>query len=335
MNSRSFFNTILLISALFVLPSCSLFKKGETKVAGEMGETVVSINDKAAVGSNEFNYAIDSIKQQQPMLEQIWPMMPKAQLREIYGQVAKGLADASMISEYVRSQGWDKDADFQKRSKRAHELMDRDLMVQEFSKRLFDGIVVDEKAAEDFYAKNVASHMAFRRAPFMAEPEGVEAVAIKVASNEEAKAIAEKARRSSLKAAATEAKKELMNLGVVSPQSMGPDMMVIQKVLAMKNLPAVEVVPAMDKKSFYVVQGLSKKSAKYADFATVKDDVKKVMAGEQFQKENKKKLDELHTQYKITVNNAFIESLVKNAPDGAEPAAEEGTPAPAAEPAAA
>ncbi|HBL98532.1 TPA: hypothetical protein DDZ86_02720 [Candidatus Dependentiae bacterium] len=330
MNSRSFLNTLLLISVLTILPSCSLFKKGEPKPASDIGETVVTINGKVAVGANEFHYATSSIIQQQPMLEQALAMMPRKQLSEIYTQIAKGLADAFMISEYVRSQGWDKSPEYVKKAQRAHELMDRDLMVQEFSKRLFDGIVIDEKAAEEFYTKNMATHMAFRRAPFLAEPEGIEAVAVKVASNEEAKALAEKARRSSLKAAAAESKKELINMGVVSHQSMGPDMMVIQKVMGMKTLPAIEVVQGMDKKSYYVVQGLGKKTAKYAPFAQVKDDVKKIMAGEKFQEENKKKLDELHAQYKITINDAFIESLIKNAPEGSEPTAEEGEAAVAA-----
>lgn len=325
MNTKVF-SYFLLVSSIFLLAGCSWFGRGG-KSAEEMGTPVVSINGKAVVGSNELEYAVSAIKQQQPMLEQVWPMMPKDNLLAIYKEISNGLGDASIIFEYVRSKGWDKSAEFKKEMQRTQALIERDMAVREFHKHLFDSIVVDDKEAEDFYAKNATTDQSFKRAPFVVAPEGIETVAVRVETEAAAKDLVAKARQSSLQQAAAAAKKEVMSLGVLSGQSMTTDVAILQKVFSMKSLPSIDFVQSMDKKSFYVVQGLRKQSAQYAPISdpVVKAEVKKVIASTRFPAKYQEELKKLREQYKVTINEEYLNSLVKNAPAsaGAENEAEE------------
>ena len=251
------------------------------------------------------------------MLEQVWPMMPKENLLAIYGEIAKNLGDASIMLEEVRAKGWDKSAEYKKEMQRTQVLIERDMAVREFQKHIFDSIVVDDKDAEDFYTKNVMTDQSFKRAPFMTSPEGIETFAVRVESEAAARDLVAKARQSSLQQAAAAAKKEVMPLGVLSGQSMTTDVAILQKVFSMKSLPSIDFVQGMDKKSFYVVQGVRKQGAQFAPYASVKEDVKKVVASSRFPAKYQEELKKLHDQYKVTVNNEFLNSLVKNAPAAA------------------
>ena len=315
MNTKVFSFT-LLVSAILLFSSCSWFKGGKSG-AEDGGAAVVSINGKAVVSAKELDDAVNAIKQQQPMLEQVWPMMPKDNLLAIYGEIAKNLGDASIMLEEVRAKGWDKSAEYKKEMQRTQVLIERDMAVREFQKHIFDSIVVDDKDAEDFYTKNVMTDQSFKRAPFMTSPEGIETFAVRVESEAAARDLVAKARQSSLQQGAAAAKKEVMPFGVLSGQSMTTDVAILQEVFSMKSLPSIDFVQGMDKKSFYVVQGVRKQGAQFAPYASVKEDVKKVVASSRFPAKYQEELKKLHDQYKVTVNNEFLNSLVKNAPAAA------------------
>ncbi len=302
---------LLLIPALAVLSSCTWFGGGSSSTSSSAsGPAFVTINGKTAVTVNEFKDTFEQFKRQQA-LDQAFDAMPAKDKLSICSRVADSLVEGAIIEEYVKSQGWDSTKEFKKELEKITHDVARQLRVREFVNRMLTEFAPSDEEAEEFYINNRSSNFNFRRPPFLSQPDGVISKAAKVSSEAAAKDLLAKAKKAgSLEKAAKEVKAVVEDLGPVSPWSSNVDFMVVQKVLGMKDLPAFDMTPAADKKSFYVVQGVSRTEPEFADFSSVVKEVKDVIAAERFGTRFPEKLKELKDRYKAVMNEDALKDLV-------------------------
>lgn len=300
----------LLIPTLAVLSSCSWFGGGSVEPKKVSGQAFVSLNGKTAVTVDEFRDTFEQFKRQQA-LDQAFATMPEKDKMSICGRVADSLVEGAIIEEYVKSKGWDQGAEFAAEMEKITRDISRQLRVREFVNRMLKEFAPSDAEAEEFYINNRASNFNFRRPPFLSQPDGVVSKAVKVSSEKAAQDLLTKAKKAgSLDKAAKELKLTVEDLGPVSPWASHVDFMVVQKVLGMKELPAFDMTPGADKKSFYVVQGLSRTEPEFAEFAAVAKEVKDVVATDRFGSQFPAKLKELKEQYNVVMNEDALKELV-------------------------
>ncbi|HAU30687.1 MAG: hypothetical protein UV79_C0017G0003 [candidate division TM6 bacterium GW2011_GWF2_43_17] len=302
---------LLLIPALAVLSSCTWFGGGSSSMSSKSsGPAFVTINGKTAVTVDEFKDTFEQFKRQQA-LDQAFDAMPAKDKMNICSRVADSLVEGAIIEEYVKSQGWDNTKEFNKELEKITHDVARQLRVREFVNRMLVEFAPADQEAEEFYINNRSANFNFRRPPFLSQPDGVISKAVKLSSESAAKDLLAKAKKAgSLEKAAKEVKATLEDLGPVSPWSSNVDFMVVQKVLGMKDLPSFDMTPAADKKSFYVVQGISRTEPEFADFAAVAKEVKDIIAAERFGSRFPEKLKELKERYKAVMNEEALKELV-------------------------
>ncbi len=302
---------LLLIPALAVLSSCTWFGGGSSSTSSvKSGAAFVTINGKTAVTVDEFKDTFEQFKRQQA-LDQAFDGMPAKDKMSICSRVADSLVEGAIIEEYVKSKGWDNTTEFKKELDKITHDVARQLRVREFVNRMLTEFAPSDQEAEEFYINNRSNNFNFRRPPFLSQPDGVVSKAVKVSSENAAKDLLAKAKKAgSLDKAAKEAKVTVEDLGPVSPWSSHVDFMVVQKVLGMKDLPSFDMTPAADKKSFYVVEGVSRTEPEFSDFAVVAKEVKDVIAAERFGSKFPEKLKELKDLYKAVMNEDALKELV-------------------------
>lgn len=319
MKTKSFLSALLLVSVLCFFPACKWFGKSEScpscGASGSHGSTgsdgsvaVVTVDGKAVATVADIEEAFNAIRCQQPMFDQIFSMMPADQKALVYKQILDSFADQSVIEEHVRSMKWDRTECYRKIVDQMHKMLDRQLAVNEFRKRIIEeaASLISDKDAEEFYAKN---RDRMRQVPFLASAGGVESVAVKFEREADAKAFLDKARQAKdIRKAALDAKRQLVELGVVSPQSAQHDFELVGKILGLKSVPSIDMVPAADKKSFFVFHAIRKVDAKYAPYAEVSAKVKEVMASERFPQDYTKRMADLKSKHKVEINQEFVQS---------------------------
>lgn len=310
---------MLLISVLCVLSACKWFggksescptcdKSGQETPSAEDATAVVTVDGKTVATIGDIKEAFNAIRCQQPMFDQIFNMMPNEQKALVYKQIFDSFADQEFIGEYVRSMKWDRTECYRKVVEQMHKMLDRQLAVNEFRKRIIEesAALISDKDAEEFYMKN---RERMRQVPFLANAGGIESVAVKFEREADAKAFLDKVRQAKdIRRAATEAKRQVIDMGVVSPQSAQHDFELIGKILSMKNVPGFDMVAAADKKSFFVFQAIRKVDAQYAPYSAVAAKVKEVMASEKFPQEYTKRMTDLRAKHKVDINQEFIQS---------------------------
>lgn len=334
MHTKKLLSLVLLLPILCWLPGCG--KKGEVNescpgcaAASGSHKPVVKVDGKVVADENDIAEAIKALECQQPMFKQILGMMPADQKRQIFEQLVNGFADQSLIEDYVIAQKWDRDECYQRVAKQMHKYLDRELAGREYRKRIIESIAaqITDKEAEEFYMSNRESNNVFRMPPYLSSMGGTEAVAVKLNTDAEAKAFAAKARAAGdLRRAASDAKLAVMDLGLVSVQTLPMlqqfDPMIIRNVMELKSVPSFNVVAAADKKAFYVVHAVRKLDAQYAAYAEVAPQVKELMANERFPQAFKVQMDGLKAAHKVEIEKEFIDKMVgETAPKAEQPAA--------------
>lgn len=334
MNTKNFLSAVLLISVLSVLPACKWFGgKSESCPTCEKGEhegpsaedkvVVVSVDGKSVATVADIKEAFNAIRCQQPMFDQIFNMMPADQKMLVYKQILESFGEQYIVSKHVADMKWDRTECYRRVAEEMHKMLDRQLAVNEFRKRIIEetAALISDKDAEEYYMKN---RERMRQVPFMANAGGIETVAVRFAREADAKAFLDKVRQAKdIRRVATEAKQQLIEMGIVTPQSAQHDYELVGKILSAKTVPAFDMVAAADKKSFFVFHAIRKVDAQFAPYAQVAAKVKEVMASERFPQEYAKRMADLKAKHKIDINQEFIQSrtggAVKTAP--AAPAA--------------
>jgi hypothetical protein len=280
-----------------------------TSQANKDASVVVTAGGEAIVTEEDFKQSLDAIAQANPGMLEVLPMMPKEQQQQMYNQILESLVAQHLEKQYVKEQKLDQTQDYKKNRKQLLEQVEQLLADNAFKNDILENVSVSEKDAQAYYDKNKASEDQFQQPPFLKAQGGTKAHVVRVASKKAANDLAEQARQSgNLKQAAKDAGKKVDDLGVVTQESSEPSYEVVSKINEMKKLPNVVVVESDD--VYYVAKGLSKAKPEYAKFADVKDEVLQAVKNERFQKQYMEKLESLKKKYDVSVNQAFVNSLM-------------------------
>lgn len=322
MNTKSFLSVMLLVSVLSFLPACKWFGSKEDSCPGcvksgvleksspEDSVAIVKVDGKTVATAGDLKESFNAIRCQQPMFDQIFNMMPADQKALIYKQILNEFADQSIIETHVIAKEWDRTECYRNVAKQMHKMLDRQLAIGEFRKHIIEesAAQISDKEAEEFYMNN---RHKLRQAPFLEKAGGIETVAVKFDREADAKSFLEKVRvAKDIRRAAADAKRQLIEMGVVSPQSMQYDFELVGKILGLKAVPAFEMSPSADKKSFFVFHAIHKVDDQHVPFSQVAAKVKEMMASERFPQEYTRQMTELKGKHKIEINQDFIQERV-------------------------
>jgi len=306
------------VALLVLLPACSLtemFKGNDSCCGGshtasaKPEDAVILFNGTPVVTKEEFESQLHTLEESQPALKQLLQQWPADQQEQLFGQIAESLAAEQLIIKHVEDTGLDKTAEYKDNAEKMHKAVERNLKVNMFQNELVKSVSISDAEAKDFYAANRDQQAVFKRPPFVTVLGGVKAEGFTVATEKEAKELAEKAKKGNFAAVAKEAKKAVVNFGVVNMQSSSVDSAVRVKVASMK-VGTVDVVKGSDNK-YYVVKATGTQDSQYADFDAVADAVKEVMMSDKVGALYAKTMADLKDKYQVTVDKEYLRSLVK------------------------
>jgi hypothetical protein len=336
MNSR-YLSKALLVSSIALLPACSItdwFSKHtpctdcDGKHTSTIGapvqaalpvqteldrEVLVSFDNKPAVTAADYEKNIQLLSNVQPAFKDMLPFMPADQQDQIFEQIAENLATERIIQEWVKRGGIDKTPEYQENARQVYEAVNRDLAMRAFEQDIIRHITITDEDAQKYYEENKDKLPIFKRAPFVASLGGVRAQTVTAANEKEANDIADKARKSSLAAAAKEAKKTVDDLGLVTTQSTSLEPDVKVKVLAIKKFPDVIVVKS-GKNQWKVIEATARQEPQQAPYDEVKDQVKQILLRDKFTDAYNKKMAELKSEFKVSVNKDYLKKRKRPTP---------------------
>lgn len=322
------------ILPLLLLPACDLFKSNtgasldETPAASgtRVSGAVIEFNGKPEITAQEFKDTIFLFMQAQPQLEQLLPILPREQIKQMFRQIAEGLRNEREIVKEVHALGLDNTAEYLKQEKQVMDAVKRDLAVRTYQNSILKEASISEADARKYYDENRAKPV-FKRPPFMKSMGGVTAEIVTVNTEKEAKDLAEQAKSGNLDAAAKAAKKNVTKLDDVSFQTPNVDAALRNKLMTIKQFPTVDHVKGNDGK-FYVFKAVKKTDEAFANFDEVKEQVKEVMSGERFNETLTQRIAQLNDKYKAEINDAVLDQIINEfLPTAAVPAESEETEA--------
>ena len=350
--SYRFISRVLLLPAIALLPGCDLpwttggKKKEECPLCwhgaqvadeeikvegiepGVLKETIISFDGKPVATGEEFERNIQMMMEAQPALKDMLPYIPQDQQDQIYTQVLETMGLEKLMQQYNKDSGVAESAEYQKNARRVHEAVDRDLALRAFENEISKQIEVTEDEAKKFYQDNRTSEPIFQRPPFLTKAGGIKAKGFEVATEKEAKDLAEKARKQSFTTVAKDAKKTIVDYGLVNQHSF-LDTNVKNEILSATQFPTIKVVKGTDNK-YRVVDVVSRQEPTYAEPDKVADTAKEVLKGKKFNERSTQKINELKEKYKMQVNKDYVQKRKKPtvAPIVEEPVSIPSAPAP-------
>jgi hypothetical protein len=319
MKRCSFFSIALLALGLF--SGCDwLGKKSSGSTAASSsasvspsvgkGEVVISFNGKPMVSEEDFQQYFNLLAREQQGLKEVLPMLPREQQEQLYQNLADSMALERLVVEWAKTSGLNDSPDFKAEAQKAHEMLDKQLALQAFQNSLFKEINITDDEARKFYEENKKTDMLFKRPPFVTTPAGVKAQTIVVATEKDAKDLAQKAKAADFNVVAKTANKSVTDLGIVNLQTPNVDAAVKSKLMSIKQFPSVEVIKGGDGK-YYVVKAVSAQEATYAPFDQVKDRVISIVTERRLADMYAKRMNELKAQYGVVINTEYLKKLVQ------------------------
>lgn len=329
--SRHFLSQMLLLSAVAFLPGCKLPFGGSQQEAGcascghsaavveeeiafpgiEPGlleETVVSFEGKPAAVGRDYEKNIQMIMEAQPALKDMLPYIPEEQQKEMFSQILDAMALEKVMLRYIKDEGIDQTTEFRKNAIRVHEAVDRDLALRAFENELLKEVIVTDDEIRKYYDENRTTEPVFQRPPFLITAGGVKAKGFEAADEKEAQELAEKVKQGKFAQVAKEAKKSVVDYGLVNQQS-SLDKELKNKIVGATGA-TTEVVKGADGK-YHVLSIATPQETKYADVDQVKDSIKQVITGKKFNELHSKRMDELKKKYKVEVNKDYLQKRKK------------------------
>jgi PPIC-type PPIASE domain len=318
-SSRVVLKPFAALSLLLLLPSCEPLDWFKKQFGGECAtceshmslapvnkelaeEAVITFGDKVVLKGAEFEQNVELLMQSQAGIKDIIACMSPEQREQVFENILMGLVNERLISEWVGNQGLDKTAEYREQARRAHEAVDRDLAIRAFEREIVKNIKFSDDEAKSWYQKNKERLLS---QPFLETVGGIKAEGVNVGSEKDAKDFAGKVKGSSLAKTAQDAKKSVVDFGLVTVQSTSLDPQIRTKIVALKQLPSTEIIKAGDNK-YWVVHATSKVEPTFCDFAKVKDIVKDRMKEERAMEYLRKKVDEIASQAKVIVNKEYL-----------------------------
>lgn len=351
-----FLSRTLLLSAIVLLPGCNPFSWVKEKVTGScscgcetedvklegldpelLKEAVVMIDGSTAVTGKDVEAQLKMIFSAQPAFKDMLPYLQKEQRDQIFNQIIESLAMEKIMERWVKESGTDKQEEFAKNAQRVHKAVDHDLRLRAFENEILKGIAASEEDAKNYYNTQRSLEPMFQRPPFASAVGGVKSEGFEVDEKDAAKLLA-KAKTGDFQKVAADAKKAVINFGMVNASSfIDPELRT--KILSITKFPSVELIKGSDGK-WRIVKIHSKKETAYAPFEQVKDAVKQVLMQKKFTDAYTKKMAELKNAYKVEVKKEYVAKreeamkkaeAAKAAEKKEEPKVADATKAPAVE----
>lgn len=351
-----FLSRTLLLSAIVLLPGCNPFSWVKEKVTGTcscgcetedvklegldpelLKEAVVMIDGSTAVTGKDVEAQLKMIFSAQPAFKDMLPYLQKEQRDQIFNQIIESLAMEKIMERWVKESGTDKQEEFAKNAQRVHKAVDHDLRLRAFENEILKGIAASEEDAKNYYNTQRSLEPMFQRPPFASSVGGVKSEGFEVDEKDAAKLLA-KAKTGDFQKVAADAKKAVINFGMVNASSfIDPELRT--KILSITKFPSVELIKGADGK-WRIVKIHSKKETAYAPFEQVKDAVKQVLMQKKFTDAYTKKMASLKDAYKVEIKKEYVAKreeamkkaeAAKAAEKKEEPKVADATKAPAAE----
>lgn len=318
-----FLSRSLLLSAAILLPGCNPFSWVKEKMTGScsscnheaeevkvegldpelLNEAVIKIDGSTAVTGKDVEAQLKMIFAAQPAFKDMLPYLQKEQRDQIFGQILESLAMEKIMERWIKESGTEQQEEFRKNAQRVHKAVDQDLRLRAFENELLKGIAVTEADAKEHYSTKRDMEPMFQRQPFATSTGGVNAEGFEVSDKEGASLLA-KVKTGDFKQVAKDAKKAVINFGMVNASSfIDPELRT--KILSITKFPSVELIKGSDGK-FRIVKISGKKETVYAPFEQVKDAVKQVLMQKKFTEKYNEKMKELKDTYKVEVLKEYI-----------------------------
>lgn len=310
----------LLVGIVLIVPGCEWLKNltspkttasSAPRSNAVMSEAIISFGDQGRVTAEEFEKYFQLVMQSQNGLQNIFPFLTAEQRQQFLDEIINSRGNEAVMVEYVQRSGIDTTPEYKANAEFIHAAVDRDLAVRTFQNELLKELSVSDSEAERYYREN-KDKPAFKRPPFTKTMGGVKAMVMNVANEKEAKDFAEQAKKGDFATVAKNAKKTVQTHENINYQTPGVDANIRAKAMSLGELKAgaIEVVKGVDNK-WYVMKVMGTKEPEYASFAEVKDAVKDVVMGEEFNNRLMKRLDELKKQYNFKVNKEAVDKVVQ------------------------
>jgi len=182
--NASFFHIALLVSAIAVLPGCSVIDWVKSKTCtgcashSHSNEAVITLNGKAMLSCDEFSEKLNTIYQSRQGIQEIIAQMPEDKQLEVFDQIAEGLVAERLIADDVK----DRNLVDRAMAEQAHKQLDTDLAIRAFQESLtaeIQGMMnqIDDAEAIAFYEANRSKMPVFQQPPFLLNAAQVKASA--------------------------------------------------------------------------------------------------------------------------------------------------------------
>ncbi len=259
------------------------------------GEVLVSMDGKAIISTKSLERDFEQLLEENPQLKSVLTYMPDAKYNFLQGMVSQAVVD-----KYVEEKKIDQSAAYKEDMNRMMRSVRRMLNTKYFG--LEHPVAVADADIEKFYNENKDS-----MPDLMISRGGVKAMGISFDKEDAARAFASKAKGRDFAKAAKEAgmADKVRDFKLVNSQSIGMDNAVKNKVAAMKQFPAVEVIRG-DDKAFWVVNATEAQAPTYRPLEQVKSGLKQFIEKEQRMAVLDKEISQLKQKYQVSINDNFF-----------------------------
>ncbi len=311
---RSVFSIALLAAALVALSACDWFKRSgcpscDTHVASAApGDVLLSIDGKPAITKASLDDFYEAYMKNRP--DAMYAQMDPQAKRNAFNE----LVVMEVMTAKVKKDGKDKDAEWQKAYKRAHDLAIYSVNAEKLSKEVLDSIDTSDAALETFYKDVRGKNPAFDNPPFLKQSAGIKIQSVQFADKKSADDFLAKAQKpgANFGELAKAIKKEVKNLGLVTSQSK-VDYAVKAKAKTLEPN-AVDVVTTQGNQ-YMVIKGIGpRQEASYAELADViaaqpmlKEQLANYKKQVEAQAEFMKRIEDWKKELKVEENSKFFE----------------------------
>lgn len=301
---------------LSFLPGCALFdmfkgKSAESGVTAEgrseaaaaplTGEVLVTMKGKPVITTDTLAVEKEKFLKANPQIRQALAFMPDP--KEFDRNLVDGLIGQKIADEYVASHKINETAAYKVELQDLCESMERVLNAKYFGEHLT--VSVPDSEVKAFYDNNKD-----KLRGVMTSPGGVMASGIEFDNNAAARAFAARAKTApgGFKKTAQDdgLNAKIKDFKLVNSQSMGIEPVLRDKIVAMKTVPAVEVVEANGR--FWVVNATTKEEPKFIPYEQVKDKLKQELEQNKRVELFEKEINKLRQEYGVELNEDYFRS---------------------------
>lgn len=299
-----------LISALFLLSGCKFFPSKECATCGPTqageGKVLLTINGKEKVHESDFEEFYKTWLEGRK--DGAFAALDPASRRNAFND----LEMMHLIAEEVKASGKDKDPKYLKNKKLAQTYIDFQLNQDVVANEILNSIDTSDAALETFYNENKGKHPALDNPMFLKSPEGIKVQGVDFTDEKSAKEFLAKAQKGDFAGLAKAIKKDVKDLGIVSPSSRMVDFAV--RTAARSLQPNEVKVVTLQNGQFMVIKGVgARQSAQYVDFASIKDDAPKkemlsnIVKQTQLQSKFMEYLENIKKKFNVVENTTYFE----------------------------